>query len=214
MKDVQKKINEQHQLAINKNKVYNFLKNEQKMRYANVKRLQTDPNNWRLKYQRGKFANMLLNILASGLHVINYDETALSNLNYSGRVWQEKGKPKKILLGKAVKRLTVIAAIDTAGRLFVKVHKINSDRYTTIDTLNELVNILDEKDEEWREKYYLMLDGASYHVASDTLEFLEVRQIPVIFMSPFSPQLAPVETVHAYLKKTEIKSTQVIENET
>ena len=80
-----------------------------------------DPNAPQVKLQRKNFCRLLLNLIASGAHVVNYDETAVQNFCNADRFWSKKGKQKFRLVGKQVERLTIVTAISTSGTLFAKI---------------------------------------------------------------------------------------------
>ena len=80
--------------------------------------------------------------------MVNFDETAVQNLCNADRFWSKKGKPKTRLVGKQVERLTIMTAIDSVGRLFVKIRRENANRWTTIDAVGELLRAVRENDED------------------------------------------------------------------
>lgn len=191
--------------VMKRRRVNDFLKNDEKMSYRMGRLVTSDPNTQGKKAQRQRYCRLFINLLACGATIINYDETAVVDCIHPFRFWMERGKPRRQFAGKPVARLSVITAIDTLGRCFLKVIKDSCDRYTTIDTLQELVTVLQAADPNFRQTTYIAMDGASHHTAAEVIEFFEANEIKVLIMSPQSPQVAPVEKVHAYMKRSDLR---------
>ena len=67
-----------------------------------------------------------------------------------------------------------------------------------------LVKKLDKLNPNWREKTVILLDGASYHNSKTTIQIFEQFNIPVMFLSPHSYNVAPCELYFAWFKKVDI----------
>jgi transposase len=161
-----------------------------------------DYNKPRLKLLRRTFAYHLIELLHEGFRIINVDETAFKQLDYRRRGWSEPQQASTVALRPAVDRLTVVAAIDNQGASYLSISQANSDSKSTRAILCDLVEILDEEDPSWRKKTILMLDNAAWHKAKQVRDTIEELHIPVLFCSPFSPQLSPVELFFSQLKSS------------
>ena len=93
----------------------------------------------------------------------------------------------------------MVVAIDSEGRLFSSYHQCNSDRYTFMLMIYELVTILDEEDANWRDNTIFMADNASFHHVREVKELFRKLRVGILFSSPHSPAVIPVEMVSRIL---------------
>ena len=70
--------------------------------------------------------------------------------------------------------------------------------------IKELVKCLDAKDKNWRKTHVFLVDGASYHQANSTFNVLRDLHIPIMFLSPFSYDAAPIEKLFNAIKTGDI----------
>ena len=97
-------------------------------------------------------------------------------------------------------RITLIVALDSEGKLYATLLQANSDEDTMVLFLTELIKTLDYEDKEWRKNTILIWDNAGYHEAGEVLSLLKEQKAPVMFLGPYSYQMAPCEMVFAALK--------------
>ena len=62
---------------------------------------------------------MLLDLLWQGKRVINIDESWVSDTNYSRKCWAKTDVPNSVEEVSVSPRISVIAAIDTEGEVYV-----------------------------------------------------------------------------------------------
>ena len=67
--------------------------------------------------------------------------------------------------------------------------------------LTHLVKILDGQDSNWRKKKILVFDGATWHTAPKIISVYERLNIPVLILSPYSYDGAPIELFFSLLKR-------------
>ena len=77
--------------------------------------------------------------------------------------WSFAGKPGKDSAKPFGHRLSLLAAIDTAGSTYFAVSQATTDQLTFGTFLHSLTHVLDVEDPNWREHSLILLDGASYH---------------------------------------------------
>ena len=97
-------------------------------------------------------------------------------------------------------RLSLIAALDTEGRVYFSLTQANTDQNVMLVFLRHLILTLDEERPNWREDTIILLDGARYHTGEDIREFLHKLQLPVIWSAPYSYATAPIELIFGGLK--------------
>ena len=49
------------------------------------------------------------------------------------------------------------------------------------------------------------MDGASHHTTEESLDYFVSEGLRVLISSPLSPQVAPVELVHGYMKAVDLR---------
>ena len=96
--------------------------------------------------------------------------------------------------------VSLVAAIDNFGEVFLKMTRAHSTQMTFQLFLMQLVYKLDTQDPDWRVNTIVMLDGASYHMAKGTKDFARRLRIPMIFVSPHSPMVSPIELLFKTIK--------------
>ena len=60
---------------------------------------------------------------------------------------------------------------------------------------------------------YVMMDGPYHHKTEECIEFYRAERANVLIMSPMSPQIAPVEMVHGFMKKGDLRNGMDERNE-
>ena len=75
--------------------------------------------------------------------------------------------------------------------------------------LRYLVLKLNQFDSQWRSNSILVMDGASYHIASSTRDLMKKLNLPVIILGPYSYDLNPVELFFAAFKSDDVNLRKV-----
>jgi transposase len=68
----------------------------------------------------------------------------------------------------------------------------------------KLCKTLDSLDSEWRGSTTLLLDNASIHRAKDSLSNFEEMRLPIMFLAPYSFDMAAVEKLFAFAKNRDL----------
>ena len=71
--------------------VRKMMKNDFKMKYQKIKRVNHLGNSESSLVKRNLFARKMIDLLDKGNHIFNIDESWLPVSDYSGKVWVEKG---------------------------------------------------------------------------------------------------------------------------
>ena len=101
-------------------------------------------------------------------------------------------------------RLTLIAALDTEGRLYFALTHANTDSDVLLVFMKHLMRQLDSEDPGWQEKTVFLLDGARYHTGEKMREYFRKLQVRVMYSGPYSYAAAPIEMVFGALKQGEL----------
>jgi transposase len=103
----------------------------------------------------------------------------------------------------------MIAAVSTAGRVFFTINQGKNNSTSFVYFLVKLCGRLDLEDPAWRTKLVLLLDNASIHRSRETLEYMKVFGIPVMFLAPYSFRMAAVEKLFSFVKNRDLNPLAV-----
>ena len=68
---------------------------------------------------------------------------------------------------------------------------------------------LDEQRQDWRRDTILLLDNASYHNSVRTIAVMQQLEMPVMFLAPYSYNVAPCELWFGHFKSEDINPDHV-----
>ena len=100
--------------------------------------------------------------------IINIDETWLNETSYLRRTWAPRDGMSNTLTWTVAPRLSMIAALDTSGRVWFSLSHANTDSNLTALFLHHLVTALDREEPGWREDTVFLWDNAPYHKSAET----------------------------------------------
>ena len=60
----------------------------------------------------------MLDLLNKDIRVLNVDESWLNQTNFQRKLWAPKGRPASIINKAVAPRISLIAALDTEGRIY------------------------------------------------------------------------------------------------
>ena len=89
------------------------------MRYTKVINSAPQANVERSRVLRQLCSLKLLQVLMKTKRCINIDETEVDRLDFRRRVWQQKGVSNTMPVKRVRPRVTMIAAMDTHGEVYV-----------------------------------------------------------------------------------------------
>tara|TARA_B100000401_G_scaffold396941_1_gene306743 strand:- start:186 stop:656 length:471 start_codon:yes stop_codon:yes gene_type:complete len=146
----------------------------------------------------------MLDLLDKGKRIINIDESWLNESNFVHRAWCRKDGSSNFTIKPLGLRISVIAAIDTEGKVWYALTQVNTVSSVIEMFLHRLVKLLDQQEPGWSESTVIMMDNASYHASKATKTAFEQLGLTVIYSAPYSYTSAPVETLFALLKHGDI----------
>ena len=97
-------------------------------------------------------------------------------------------------------RHSFIAALDTDGQVYFSLTHANTDSDVMLSFLRRLDIVLSSESPDWKEKSFVLLDGAKYHTSDKTRDTLRKLQIPTIYSAPYSYSTAPIERLFGGFK--------------
>ena len=91
----------------------------------------------------------MLDLLARRRRILNVDESWMSHSTYYRKIWAPKDEACSVPMQTVSPRLSVIAAIDTDGRVWFSLSHSNTDSHTTALFLQHLVDRLNVETPGW-----------------------------------------------------------------
>ena len=116
------------------------------LRFKCLKAINPRTNCDRAMIQRQQYALFLLNEMLEGKRIINIDESAVGQGVFVKKGWTVGNTPAKHSVKPFGYRLSLIAALDTDGKLYFAVSQANTDSRSFGAFLHSLVHILDHED--------------------------------------------------------------------
>jgi hypothetical protein len=123
--------------------------------------------------------------------------------------WRAKGTTNSVPVVTMIPRITMIAGLDTQGRVYVSLVQGNSNDQTMDIFFRHLCMKLDRERPNWRYNTVVLLDNAPYHTSTATMRILNFLEIPVCFTGAHSYSAAPCELLFAAFKSRDINPSRV-----
>ena len=95
--------------------VRDVLRNTFNMRYRVLKKVEYRGNSERCLVTRMHYAKKVLELLKSGVRIVNIDETWLPHFDYRSKKWRQRGEQNTVSYKPLSHRVSMIAALDTDG---------------------------------------------------------------------------------------------------
>ena len=146
----------------------------------------------------------MLKHYVNGTRVINLDESPLDQHCYRRFRYGHKDEVNSLPLRAISPRISIIAAIDTVGNIYMSLTQVNTNTKVFLLYLTKLVAKLTTEDRNWRNKTILLLDGCSYHRSRGVREFIVKQRIRAVISSPYSYDGSPIELFFSLLKRTDL----------
>ena len=115
-------------------------------------------------------------------------------------MWVPSDSPATITDKQVTPRISLIAALDTEGRIWCALTQANTDTDVMTTFLRVLVRQLDMETPGWQENSTILLDNAKWHTSPVMKQRLANMGLPIMFSAPYSYSTAPIELVFAALK--------------
>ena len=148
----------------------------------------------------------MLKLLDQGKRIINLDETWLNETSFIRRTWAPKDGTGNVKLKPVTPRLSMIAALDTNGRVWFALSHANTDSNMMALFLSHLLQALDSETPGWRDHTIFLWDNAPYHSSQEIRAWVRALGIQKIYSGAYSYSAAPIETLFAHLKLGELNA--------
>ena len=174
------------------------------LHYRRNKRNPTHINSERCLVLRQQYATTMLEFLKSGHRVINVDETWLNETNFTRQLWCSAKAPASVSSRPISPSLSMIAALDSDGRVFFSLGHAATDQDTFLLFMRHLVKQLDLETPGWEDDAIILIDNAPYHTGKKIRGYFKKMQVPMMYTAPYSYSSSPIETLFAHLKLGEL----------
>lgn len=191
-KEIKRRIQKEFHINFGKNKISRIIRTLGSYSLPKTVPLLSNIN----QKKRSIYSNQM--IRKNHNNIVFTDETLIDLNRNKRKIFKESKKQvyKYKSTGKA--KLMVFGAISNKGQVYFEIidETINSERYK--ETLQKLIVAANKKHPKG---WILMQDNARAHTESSVLAYLDENQIRVLDHPPQSPDLNPIESVWALLKK-------------
>jgi chlorite dismutase len=121
---------------------------------------------------RQKYAKKMLGLLDEGYIILNVDQSWLNMMDFRHRKWVVKDQRNSLAFKQVKPRLSVLAAIDTQGSVYMALTMSITDSDVICLFLKELFDKIELERPDFRQNTVLLVDGAPYHRSDETHNFL------------------------------------------
>lgn len=125
-----------------------------------------------------------------------FDESRFGTHSKMGRSWHKKGQRTQVKMKLGFKNFYLYSAVmPKNGKNFtLLMPSVNTDCMNVF---------LEELSEEIKEDFILIMDGAGWHKSKD---LIVPKNIQIVLLPPYCPELNPVERLWKYIKNHTIKN--------
>jgi hypothetical protein len=183
---LQEKIKQRHGLELTKQQICKIMRKEFRLGYRRVGGIPVQANSERCLVLRQQYALRMVGVLEQAKRVINIDESWINQTQYNRRVWAPTDSPATATLKMITPRLSLIAALDTSGKVWFSLLHANTDSDIMVLFLSQLFQQLDEESPGWRANSVVLLDGAKYHTSEQCAAYLRLSGATVMYSGPYS----------------------------
>ena len=142
----------------------------------------------------------MLGLLQQQTRIVNIDETWVNETNFTRKTWASKDGTGNTMLNAVSPRVSMIAAIDTDGRIWFTLSHSNSDAQMMKLFLHSLTKALNSETPGYETNTYALWDNAKYHQQPEVKALASKLGLKMIFSGPYSYSSAPIETLFSQLK--------------
>ena len=121
------KLKKDHDVEFSLKSVSEVLKKEMGLRFRKTKKVVSQINSERCLILRQQYALSMLSLLKQDKRIINVDETWLNESSFLRKTWVPKNSTGSVPLKTITPSLSMIAALDTDGRVYFSLSHSNTD---------------------------------------------------------------------------------------
>ena len=191
-------------IKVDDGQVRQVMRKEMRLGYREVRTVPIQSNSERCLVLRQQYALRLLPLLESGcfskeptFRIINVDESWLNGTRFLRRMWAPTDAPATVTDKQVAPRVSLIAALDTEGRVWSMLTHSITDTNVMTAFLRHLARQLDSESPGWQDESTILLDNAAWHSNTLMKRRLATMQLPIMFSAPYSYSTAPIVSIHS-----------------
>jgi transposase len=161
-------------------------------------------NSDRAIVQRFISSKILIDGLNDGFTYLTLDQTWIENLDCRNQRWAFRNEPCTNSVTQVNPRLALFAAIDTKGEVYLSMTQVNTNAEVFAVFMTKLVEKLQSKNKNFRQKTRLLLDNAAYQRNAKIMERFRLQGITVQYLGPYSFRSSPCEYLFSALKSVNL----------
>ena len=108
--------------------VQRVLKHDLGFSYRRAKLVSVQSNSVRCRVMRQQYALKMMELLRDGKRILNVDESWLNEVSFQRKIWFPKDRPSTVTRQAVAPRVSLIAAMDTEGRVWFSLSHANTDQ--------------------------------------------------------------------------------------
>ena len=105
-----------------------MLKHDLGFSYRRAKLVSVQSNSVRCRVMRQQYALKMMELLRDGKRILNVDESWLNEVSFQRKIWFPKDRPSTVTRQAVAPRVSLIAAMDTEGRVWFSLSHANTDQ--------------------------------------------------------------------------------------
>ena len=151
------------------------------------------------------FAIKIIPLISKSKLLINIDETSFSRLTKLDYSWLKKGHPWKLMNTVFKNSTSLITAITSTGKVFAASTNGSVNTLIFKDFLDKLKQFIKEYEDSTLDQWIIVMDNAVTHRSKPMHEYFKENDIRVVYIPPYTPELAPIERLFSVLKHSVLK---------
>ena len=190
--------------------VLRVLKKKFRFSFRRVKRVAHVGNSEKNRVLRHLYARKMLKIYSDGAHVINIDESWVPVTDFRSHCWNRSSENNSLPEQVMGHKVNLICAVSSEGLVWLSQTQCNTDENVMQMFLSKLAQVWTQQyGKGWRDRFVVLLDGASYHRSIDTRKCIAYLGMRVVLSAPYSYQTAPAELWFAHFKQGDFNEVKI-----
>ena len=142
-------VKESYDIEASNRQTRQVLRNDCNLSFIKAKKLSVGTNTEKSRVLRQQYALRMLPLLESKTRIINIDETWLNESSFVRKAWAPRNGLGNVRLNTVTPRLSMIAALDTDGRVWFSLSHSNTDSNVIMTFLRNLQQTLEIETPGW-----------------------------------------------------------------
>ena len=147
---IQERLRTGHNLELPRSQICQFMRKQLRLGYRKASPVPIQANSERCLVLRQQYAIRMIGLLLASKRIINIDESWVNQTQYNRRMWAPSTSPATVTGKMIAPRLSLIAALDTDGRVYFSLLHANTDSDIMMLFMTHLFRQLDAETPDWK----------------------------------------------------------------